>query len=198
MPTPPTPRLARAIRPQHRWRRALLLGTLYSVGLVGSLVAVEPAQAAVPETKRIALVDLQRVLLETAQGKAAKQDLEAELAKSEAKLKRRAEDLQKQLEDLQSKAKIMSEDQLMRRQQELALKDQELQELYAEIGEDISTKEALLMEKIYKNAQTVVAAIAKDEGIQIVLVRSELTVLYANPQLDITNKVIVAYDKKFK
>ena len=30
------------------------------------------------------------------------------------------------------------------------------------------------------------------------LVRSELTVLYANPQLDITNKVIVAYDKQFK
>jgi outer membrane protein len=178
-----------------------LVGILFTAVSGGSLVSpvtVESAHAAVPETKRLALVDLERVVLETAQGKAAKQDLEAELAKSEAKLKRKAEDLQKQLEDLQSKAKIMSEDQLMRRQQELAIKDQELQELYAEIGEDISTKEALLMEKIYKNAQVVVATIAKDEGIQIVLVRSELTVLYANPQLDITNKVIVAYDKKFK
>jgi outer membrane protein len=187
MPSPLTP-----------YRRWLLVGTLFAAVLGGSLVAVEPVEAAVPETKRVALVDLQRVLLETAQGKAAKQDLEDELAKSEAKLKRKAEDLQKQLEDLQSKAKIMSEDQLMRRQQELAIKDQELQALYAELGEDISTKEALLMEKIYKNTQTVVAAIAKEEGIQIVLVKSELTVLYANPQLDITNKVIVAYDKKFK
>lgn len=171
---------------------------LFTTVLGGSLISVEPAHAAHPETKRLAIVDLQRVLLETAQGKSAKQDLEAELAKNEAKLKRKAEDLQKQLEDLQSKAKIMSEDQLMVRQQELAIKDQELQQLYAEIGEDISTKEALLMEKIYKNAQTVVGTMAKDEGIQIVLVRSELTVLYANPQLDITNKVIVAYDKKFK
>ncbi len=190
MPTPLTP--------HPRWRQCLLVGTLFGVALAGSLIPVEPVHAAVPETKRIAMVDLQRVLLETAQGKVAKQDLEAELAKNEAKLKRKAEDLQKQVEDLQSKSKIMSEEQLMRRQQELAIKDQELQALYTEIGEDISTKEALLMEKIYKNAQTVVATLAKDEGVQIVLVRSELTVLYANPQLDITNKVIVAYDKKFK
>lgn len=175
-----------------------MLATMLGGVVLGTSTLASPVHAAVPETKRLAVVDLQRVLLETAQGKAAKKDLEDELAKSEAKLKRKAEDLQKQLEDLQSKAKIMSEDQLMRRQQELAIKDQELQELYAEIGEDIATKEALLMEKIYKNAQTVVATLAKEEGLQIVLVRSELTVLYANPQLDITNKVIVAYDKKFK
>lgn len=181
-----------------RWLSSTALVALLGTALLGSLAAPSPVEAAVPETKRLALVDLQRVLLETAQGKAAKKDLEDELAKSEAKLKRKAEDLQKQVEDLQSKAKIMSEDQLMRRQQELAIKDQELQQLYAEIGDDIATKEALLMEKIYKNAQTVTATIAKEEGIQIVLIRSDLNVLYANPQLDITNKVIVAYDKKFK
>lgn len=185
-------------RPSPSLSRVLLVAALVGGVGLGSLATPTPVAAAVPETKRVAIVDLQRVLLETVQGKAAKKDLEDELAKSEAKLKRKAEDLQKQVEDLQSKAKIMSEDQLMRRQQELAIKDQELQELYAEIGDDIATKEALLMEKIYKNAQTVAATIAKEEDIQLVLIRSDLTVLYANPQLDITNKVIVAYDKKFK
>lgn len=161
-------------------------------------LSAAPAEAAVPEMKKIALVDLQRVLMETSQGKTAKEDLEKAVAKSTAKLERKAADLQKQYEDLQAKATLLSEAELYKRQQDLMVAEQELQELYLEAQEDLAKKEGLLMEKIYKNASTIVAQMAKDEGLQIVLVRSELTVLYANPQLDITNKVIVAYDKQFK
>ncbi|PRP90593.1 periplasmic chaperone [Enhygromyxa salina] len=161
-------------------------------------LAPAPAEAAVPETKKLALVDLQRVLMETTQGKSAKKNLEKAVAKSSAKLERKAADLQKQYEDLQAKAAMLSESELMRRQQELMVAEQELQELYAAAQEDLAKKEGLLMEKIYKNASAIVKTMAKNEGIHVVLVRSELTVLYANPQLDITNKVIVAYDKKFK
>ena len=113
-------------------------------------------------------------------------------------LERKAADLQKQYEDLKAKATLLSEAELYKRQQDLMLAEQELQQLYVEAQEDLAKKEGLLMEKIYKNASTIVNQLAKDEGIQIVLVRSELTVLHANPQLDITNKVIVAYDKQFK
>lgn len=164
----------------------------------GAMLSATPAEAAVPDTKKIALVDLQRVLLETSQGKTAKADLEKAVAKSTAKLERKAADLQKQYEDLKAKATLLSEAELYKRQQDLMLAEQELQQLYVEAQEDLAKKEGLLMEKIYKNASTIVNQLAKDEGIQIVLVRSELTVLHANPQLDITNKVIVAYDKQFK
>jgi outer membrane protein len=164
----------------------------------GLLLSAEPAGAAVPETKKVALVDLQRVLMETSQGKTAKADLEKAVAKSTAKLERKAADLQKSYEDLKAKATLLSEAELYKRQQELMTAEQELQQLYMEAQEDLAKKEGLLMEKIYKNASTIVTQMAKDEGLQIVLIRSELTVLYANPQLDITNKVIVAYDKQFK
>jgi outer membrane protein len=164
----------------------------------GLMLSAEPAGAAVPDTKKVALVDLQRVLMETSQGKIAKADLEKAVAKSTAKLERKAADLQKSYEDLKAKATLLSEAELYKRQQELMTAEQELQQLYMEAQEDLAKKEGLLMEKIYKNASTIVAQMAKDEGLQIVLIRSELTVLYANPQLDITNKVIVAYDKQFK
>jgi outer membrane protein len=180
--------------------RSLLLASaiiappaIFGVGMLGA----SPAEAAVPQTKKIALVDLQRVLLETSHGKSAKKDLEKAVAKSTAKLERKAADLQKSYEDLQAKANMLSEAELYKRQQDLMATEQELQQLYSEAQEDLGKQEALLMEKIYKNASTVVKKMAKDEAIQIVIVRSELTVLYANPQLDITNKVIVAYDKQF-
>jgi outer membrane protein len=164
----------------------------------GLMLSTGPAEAAVPETKKVALVDLQRVLMETSQGKTAKADLEKAVAKSTAKLERKAADLQKNYEDLKAKATLLSEAELYKRQQDLMTAEQELQQLYMEAQEELAKKEGLLMEKIYKNASAIVAQMAKDEGLQIVLVRSELTVLYANPQLDITNKVIVAYDKQFK
>ncbi len=182
-------------------RSLLLASTVFAVPAMigaGLTLSAAPAEAAVPDTKKFALVDLQRVLMETSQGKTAKADLEKAVAKSSARLERKAADLQKSYEDLQAKANLLSEAELYKRQQDLMTADQELQQLYAEAQDDLAKKEGLLMEKIYKNASTVVAKMAKDEGVQIVLVKSELTVLYANPQLDITNKVIVAYDKKFK
>jgi outer membrane protein len=182
-------------------RSLLLASAVFAAPLViGASLTLSPAEvaAAVPQTKKIALVDLHRVLLETAQGKAAKKDLEKAVAKTTAKLERKAGELQKQLEDLRAKASMLSDAELMKRQQDLMVAEQELQQLYADSQEDLAKKEGLLMEKIYKNASTVVTKMAKDEGIQIVLIRSELTVLYANPQLDITNKVIVAYDKQYK
>ena len=183
------------------FRSLLLASAVFAApALIGSglMLSAPSVEAAVPDTKKIALVDLQRVLLETSQGKTAKADLEKAVAKSTAKLERKAADLQKQYEDLRAKATLLSEAELYKRQQDLILAEQELQQLYMEAQEDLAKKEGLLMEKIYKNASTIVNQMAKDEGIQIVMVRSELTVLYANPQLDITNKVIVAYDKQFK
>lgn len=200
LPEPATPGMsAEIMRPAIR--SLLLASALFTAPLavfgVG-IAAPDVARAAVPNTKKLALVDLQRVLLETSQGKSAKKDLEKAVAKSSAKLERKAAELQKQYEDLQAKAAMLSEDELMRRQQDLMVAEQELQELYAEAQDDLAKKEALLMEKIYKNASAIVKSMAATEKIQIVLVKSELTVLYANPQLDITNKVIVAYDKKFQ
>ncbi|NVB41487.1 OmpH family outer membrane protein [Pseudenhygromyxa sp. WMMC2535] len=181
--------------------RSLLLASTLAVSALGvsaTMLAPVTAAAAVPQTKKIALVDLQRVLLETTQGKKAKKNLESAIAKSGAKLERKAKDLQSKFDDLQAKAAMLSEAELMRRSQELQAAELELQQLYQEEQEDLLKKEELLMEKIYKNTAAIVKAMAKEEGIQIVMVRSELTVLYANPQLDVTNKVIVAYDKKFK
>ena len=84
----------------------------------------------------------------------------------------------------------------MKRQEALMRSEAELQELYERYAQDLSQKEAMLTEKIYSKTSKVAEQIAKREDIQMVLVRSDSTVLYANPKIDITNRVIVAYDKK--
>lgn len=158
--------------------------------------AAQAAAAPASALDKLGLVDLQRCILETVQGTRAKKELEAAFAKGQAQLDKKTKDLQKKLEDLRAKAAMLSQDELAKRQQELMQKDQELQQLYADLQEDIGTKEAQLTEKIYKNVAAIVKDVAAEEGLQLVLVRSQATVLYANPKLDLTNRVIVAYDKK--
>ena len=160
------------------------------------LPSADVAAAPAKPLEKIALVDLQRCILETVQGTKAKKDLEASFARGQAQLEKKTKELQKKVEDLRAKAAMLSQGELAKRQQELMAKDQELQQLYADLQEDIATKEAQLTEKIYKNVAAIVKDIAKEESLQIVLVRSQANVLFANPKLDLTNRIIVAYDKK--
>lgn len=167
---------------------------------LGICAAPAPTLAAknVPEVKKIALVDVQRCIMETAEGKRAKQDLEKTFAKGQARLDRKAKDLEKRFRDLQAKAAMLSQEELAKRQQDLMRSQAELEQLQMELQDEVMEKEALLTEKIYNKVSSIVKQIALEEDLQIVLVRSQMTVIYANPKLDLTNRVIVRYDKQHK
>lgn len=167
--------------------------------VVGLGLVASPTQAsAVEPLRRVALVDVQRCIMETTEGKAAKNDLEKTFAKGQAQLERKAGALEKRMRDLQAKAAMLSEAELIKRQEELMRAQAELEQLSAELQEEVVQKEALLTEKIYNKVAAIVKQIALEENLQIVLVRSEMTVLWANPKLDLTNRIIVRYDKKHK
>lgn len=176
------------------------LAALFACAALFAAAAPPQAASAAPikAIEKIAVVEVQRCISETAEGIKAKKDLEDAFAKSQTKLDRKTKDLQKKAEDLQAKAAMLSAAELQRRQSELIEKQGEIEQLYAQLQEELGTKEALLTEKIYKKVADIVKDIAKEEGIQVVLVRSEATVLYVNPKLDLTNRVIVAYDKLHK
>lgn len=173
---------------------------LAAVGAFAStLLAAAPVEAGdVAPLRKMALVDVQRCILETNEGRAAKTDLEKTFAKGQARLDKKAKDLEKRYKDLQAKAAMLSDRELARRQEEILRAQAELEQLSMELQEEVMQKEALLTEKIYKNVAAIVQQIALEEELQVVLVRSEMTVIYANPKLDLTNRVIVRYDKKHK
>lgn len=171
----------------------------FSIGLTATAPGF--ANAAAPSVEsttvdRIAVVDVQRCLLETKEGKKAKTDLEKSMVRGQARIEKKGLDLQKKLGDLQAKASMLSEIELRKRQEDLMRGQAELEQITMELQENIAEKEALLTEKIYKNVSTIVAQIAIEEKLQAVLVRSEMTIIYVDPKLDLTNRVIVRYDKE--
>jgi outer membrane protein len=152
----------------------------------------------VPKLERVAVVDVQRCIMETTEGQRAKQDLEKTFAKGQARLEKKAQDLEKGMRDLQAKAPMLSQAELAKRQEDLLRRQAELEQLGAQLQDEVMQKEQLLTEKIYKKVAAVVKQMALEERLQIVLVRSEMTVLWADSKLDLTNRVIVRYEKDNK
>lgn len=174
----------------------LALATVALLAVASPSVTARAAE--VPTLERVALVDMQRCIMETKEGKRAKKDLEDTFAKGQARIDRKAKSLQKRLADLQAKAPMLSEAELMKRQEELMRSQAELEQLGMELQQEVMEKEGLLTEQIYTRVADIVKQIALEDKVQVVLVRSEMTVLWADPKLDLTNRVIVRYDKQHK
>ncbi|EDM74040.1 hypothetical protein PPSIR1_10110 [Plesiocystis pacifica SIR-1] len=170
----------------------LLLSTLSFAG--PAVVSAPAAQASVPEIGKVAVVDMQRILNETKSGKKARKDLETSSAAKQKKLDKRRQ----KLEDDQAKlAKITDEQQFYKAQEDLQRAYMELQSMYMTLQQELAEQEALTLEKMYKNCQSLAKDLAKDEGLDLVLIRDQTTVLYVASGVDLTGEMIKRYDKKY-
>jgi outer membrane protein len=171
----------------------LLSAAMFGVSLTAS--PIEPvAIAAVPEIGRVAVVDMQRILNETAAGKQARQDLETSSTAKQKKLDKRRQ----KLEEDQGKLATLQGDALLEAQDKLQRDLYELQSMYMTLQQELGEQESRTLEKMYANCQELAKDLAKDFSLDLVLIRDQSTVLYVASGVDLTEEVIKRYDKKYK
>ena len=83
-------------------------------------------------------------------------------------------------------------------QEKLQRESIELQNMLMALEQELGDQHNKLLESMYKNAQEIVADLAKEKGVDLVLVRDPMTVIYAKDSLDITGEVVERYDQKHK
>ena len=178
-------KLSRRLRP-------VLAATL----LLGAPLALTaaPAEAKVPNVKKIAMVDMQRVLNETKAGKAARSKLEKSSKAKQAKFDKKRAALEAEAAKLGS----LSGNDLAAAQEKLQRESIELQNMLMALEQELGEQHNKLLEKMYKNAQGIVADMAKDKGLDLVLVRDPMTVIWSKESFDITGEVVKQYDAKYK
>ena len=163
------------------------------LGTAGGVTLVAPAQAkaSVPAVRKIAIVDLQRVLSETKAGRNARKTLEASAKAKQRKLEKRQQELQANLE----KAQRLAGPELAAAQERLQREYMEMQQTMFTLQQDLAQQEAKLLETMYTNSQRIVTKLAKSRNYDLVLVRDPGTILHANEGLDITSEVVKLYNK---
>jgi len=141
------------------------------------------------------VVDMQKAIQATSAGKKAKKELEGIFEKKKKELKKEEEDFKKKAEEFKKKEQVLSDK--IRQEQGMELQE-EMMKLREKAGKsqmEMQTKERDLTKPILEKIQKVIGDVAKEKELSIVLEKSEQSVMWAKPEIDITDEVIKRADK---
>lgn len=166
---------------------ARFMTALFVFGLILGSASVASAQ-------KIAYVDLQRALNQVDEGKAAKSKLQKDFQAKQKKLDQQQNDVKALKEELEKGVMLSDE---VKRQKAMVLQQKmyELQQLYFALQQELSQKEAEATKKIFDKMGKILENIGKEKGYDLILEKTESSVLYAKPGMDITDELIKRFNK---
>lgn len=164
------------------------------VVLVGFTVNSSVAQA---ETQKIAVMNIQKVLLQSAAGQKAKAVFEKRMNELQSKFKTEQEELVALQKEIEKKSSAWSKDKRGEKVRELQLKQREMQVKSEDAKMELKQLQDKELEPILKMLQTVVNSYGEKEGYSLIL-DSKVAVLYSNPAADISDAVKKELDKRLK
>jgi outer membrane protein len=137
---------------------------------------------------RIAFVNTDRLLRESAPAKAAQAKLEQEFSKREKDLDDADASLKAATDRFQRDAPTLNDSQRQQRQRQLADMDRDLQRKRGEFQDDLNARKQEELQQILDRANRVVKQLAESEHYDVIVQEA----VYANSRLDITDTVIQA------
>lgn len=155
-----------------------LCAAMFTVGISGNAFA-----------ERMAIVDMQRAVENTTEGKSALANLKAEFDRKQKELKQKQEEIQKMSEDLQKQESVLKPDAFQKRRQELAQKYQQFQETVMRTDQDFQQRQLQATQPIQQKVVSAISQIAARDKFTLIL-RAEAVVWPQQSEMDITNEVI--------
>lgn len=129
-----------------------------------------------------------------------KAKLESKVKKAQADLQSKSTAFQREVADYQKNAATMSADDRQATEQKLARKQDELARLDQTASSSIAKDESDEFNNVYNKITEFLKKHASENGYKLVLTysKSNPTVLYADPSLEITNEVIKQLNEEYK
>jgi outer membrane protein len=147
---------------------------------------------------KIAYVDIQKAVNECNSGKDAKKAITKEVEKFQRLIVDRQKELQTMKESLEKQAPMLTPDARTTREKEYQNKLREFQRWGEDTQNEINQKRMEMERNISIGLQKVIQKVGADEGYTFILEKNENIVLYISKTIDITDRVIKAYDAQKK
>jgi outer membrane protein len=165
-------------------RSALVLAALLGFS---SLPCIASAQ-------KIAVVDMQRALTETEDGRKAKDRLKKVFDERQKTLDKQQNDLKALKDSLEKQRDVLSREVLAKKLEEYQKAFAELQTTYMEFQRELAAKEGELTKPILERMQRVMRRIGQAEGYALIIERGEAGVVYVPTSYDLTDLLIQRYN----
>ncbi len=161
-----------------------------ALALVGALALSGSAAAQV----KVAVINTQRAVLETAEMKKAAADLEAKYKPQQADVEKRTKELQQIQEKLENPSKL-KQGEAQELQAEGQRKQRQLQRITEDLQAEVDRERNDILNRGGGRMQDVVKKLAEQKGLDLVV--DAANTIYFKDALDITNDAIAAYDKQY-
>lgn len=137
---------------------------------------------------KIGFVNSQRILNDAPQAARAKKKIEKDFEKRDQELQRIAKQLQGLQETMDKNSVTMAESERRTKEREFGELNRDFQRKQREFREDLSQRQNEEMAAIFERVNKIIKQIAEAEKYDIIFQEA----VYANPRIDITEKVIKA------
>jgi outer membrane protein len=147
---------------------------------------------------KVAYVDIQRAVNDSNAGKEAKKAITKEVEKFQRLVADKQKELQTLKESLDKQVLMMTPDARANKEKEYQNKLREFQRWGEDTQNEVNQKRMEMERNISTALIKVIQKIGADEGYTVILEKNENIVLYASKSIDITDRVIKAYDAQKK
>lgn len=145
---------------------------------------------------KIGIVDIPKAIQATKEGQKIKKNLEEEYNKKKADLEKKVKDISTMQADFEKKSLVLSDEARLKKQQEIDTEKQKYMELREKNMQDLAKKDRDLSQPMIKKLNDVINEIAQKEGFTMILHKNDQNLVWATKELDITDKVVKALEKK--
>lgn len=151
-----------------------------------------PLTATAQTGPKMGYVDLQRALSESNAGKKAKDKFKVEVDRLQSRLKKQKDEIDRLKEQLEKKAAVMKAAEREEMEDDFRRKMRDFEREYKDSQTDLQKKDSDLTSSILRELQKVIQELGEREGYTMIVEMNSL--LFADRSLDLTDRVISAYD----
>jgi len=157
--------------------------------LVAALVMAVFAGTSLAEGLRVAVIDMNKVLNESAAGKAAKKKMEARYEELKKAIDAKQEEARKIKDEIDKQKVMLGKEKLKEKEDALQAKINELRQMTQEGEQEMQARQAEFTREVLKSVEGKVEMVVKAEKFDLVLEKTA-GVIHFNPSMDISARVL--------
>lgn len=147
-----------------------------------------------PEGAKVAVVDIQRVAAESAEGKASTAKVQALHQQKTQQLTEMNKKLQAEQQKLQQQSLVMNEQARAQLEREIDRQQKEIQRFSQDAQEEVQILQADLQQTFHRKLMPILESIAKERGLHLLFSAQDSGLVWLEPGLDLTADVVKQLD----
>jgi outer membrane protein len=153
------------------------------------------SSAIAAEASKVAIIDLQRCMKESNEGKRMSESLKKDIAIMQERYNKAQKELSDLQKEIEKQSLMLSQDAKESKQNEYDKKNRELTYLAEDLSEESQAAEQNASQALLKDIYKVIDTVAKQQTLDLVLEKSTAGIIFASTAMDITDQVIKEYNK---